>query len=167
MKLVEAKAIAENIVISIKPYCERIEIAGSVRRRKPECKDIELVIIPKSSDLFKLQAITDKWKLFKGSITGKYAQFYLPENIKLDLFIANKDNWGNIFLIRTGSADFNRYVIFKKLNEKGYTSRNGIVYPYFNPDEPDIDFSSPVFIREEEDMFNFLGMEFVKPEDRR
>jgi DNA polymerase/3'-5' exonuclease PolX len=38
---------------------------------------------------------------------GKYWRGWLPEHkIKLDLFLANADNWGVIFTIRTGSAEF-------------------------------------------------------------
>ena len=37
-----------NVFISlISPYCERIEIAGSLRRGKPEVHDIEIVAEPK------------------------------------------------------------------------------------------------------------------------
>lgn len=35
-----AERLANKIVAEILPYCERCEVAGSVRRRKPEVKDI-------------------------------------------------------------------------------------------------------------------------------
>ena len=38
---------AEAALIELVPYCQRIEVAGSLRRRRPEVKDIELVAIPK------------------------------------------------------------------------------------------------------------------------
>ncbi len=47
MKLDKALEIAERTKKLLAPYCERIEIAGSIRRKKPEVKDIELVAIPK------------------------------------------------------------------------------------------------------------------------
>lgn len=31
----------------MKPFCEKVRVAGSIRRGKPEVKDIELVAIPK------------------------------------------------------------------------------------------------------------------------
>lgn len=31
----------------IAPYCERVEVAGSIRRGKPDVGDVELVVIPK------------------------------------------------------------------------------------------------------------------------
>jgi DNA polymerase/3'-5' exonuclease PolX len=42
-----ALRLAEHFQRRFAPYCERVEIAGSLRRLKPEVKDIELVVIPK------------------------------------------------------------------------------------------------------------------------
>lgn len=48
MNLAQASALAGQLVEKLAPFCERIEVAGSVRRRKLEgIKDIELVAIPK------------------------------------------------------------------------------------------------------------------------
>lgn len=47
MKLEQAQSIAEELRRELEPGCERIEIAGSIRRKKPEVKDIELCLIPK------------------------------------------------------------------------------------------------------------------------
>jgi DNA polymerase/3'-5' exonuclease PolX len=45
--------IAGRIVEALRPYCERIEIAGSLRREKPMVGDIEIVAIPRRPvDLF-------------------------------------------------------------------------------------------------------------------
>lgn len=56
--LIHANAAAKRLVSAMTPFCEKIEIAGSIRRRKSEVKDIEIVCIPKwaeegePSDLF-------------------------------------------------------------------------------------------------------------------
>ena len=47
MKLELAKSLAEELVYMLGPYCERIEAAGGIRRKKPEPHDIELVAIPR------------------------------------------------------------------------------------------------------------------------
>ena len=55
MELTQAQAIAREWQTLLAPACERIEIAGSIRRGKPEIKDIDLVCIPKiqtEPDLF-------------------------------------------------------------------------------------------------------------------
>ena len=41
MKLAKAKAIADKYVALLAPFCDRIEIAGSIRREKEEVGDIE------------------------------------------------------------------------------------------------------------------------------
>lgn len=47
MKLSQAQNLASKIVDSMRDACTRVEIAGSIRRCKPECRDIEIVAIPK------------------------------------------------------------------------------------------------------------------------
>ena len=47
MKLQEAKTIAQTVKKVLTPYCDRIEIAGSIRRRKPIVHDIDIVLIEK------------------------------------------------------------------------------------------------------------------------
>ena len=46
MQLAEADGLAAELLPILKPYCERIEVAGGVRRRKPEPHDLELVAKP-------------------------------------------------------------------------------------------------------------------------
>lgn len=47
MRLDDAERCARGLVTLLAPYCERIEVAGSIRRRKAEPKDIEIVCVPK------------------------------------------------------------------------------------------------------------------------
>ena len=42
----EVLPIAQHIVDSLSPFCERIELAGSLRRKRPMVGDIEIVAIP-------------------------------------------------------------------------------------------------------------------------
>lgn len=42
MKLEAARRIAEQLIESMQPYCERVMIAGSIRRGRAEVKDIEI-----------------------------------------------------------------------------------------------------------------------------
>lgn len=121
MNLTHALALAERCRTALAPYCERIEIAGSVRRRKPIVKDIELVAIPRqiSSGLFgdetivdpEFCAVVERWPAIEGRPTGKNTQRRLPEGIVLDLFMADAENWGLIFAVRTGSAAFSHQIL--------------------------------------------------------
>jgi DNA polymerase/3'-5' exonuclease PolX len=46
MTLAQARELAESLVALLAPSCQRIEIAGSIRRLKPNPNDIELVAVP-------------------------------------------------------------------------------------------------------------------------
>ena len=47
MKLAEAQKLTEEILDILRPLCERVEIAGSIRRKKAEVHDVDIVLIPK------------------------------------------------------------------------------------------------------------------------
>ena len=46
-----AEEVANEVVKLLEPGCERIAIAGSIRRRKSEVGDIEILVIPKYGGL--------------------------------------------------------------------------------------------------------------------
>jgi DNA polymerase/3'-5' exonuclease PolX len=159
----EAYAIALKVLEELRPHCSRIEIAGSLRRKKPEVGDIEIVAVPLpySTGIFEsgIATVVNKWEIVKGALEfgkTKYTQRILPEGIKLDLFIAEEGNWGSIFAIRTGSADYSHKVLANGWVRQGFKSDGGYLYREGEKYE----------VREEEDLFRFIGIPYVKPEDR-
>lgn len=158
----DAKQIADKILLQLKPHCERIEIAGSIRRKKAEVKDIEIVAIPKPFEvgLFEsgIATIVNKWEKVKGELPCKYTQRILPEGIKLDLFFAEPGNWGLILAIRTGSADYSHKVLATEWVKRGYHSMDGYLFHGAN--------EKVYEVREEIDLFNRLGLKYVEPELR-
>jgi hypothetical protein len=84
MDRASALALAEQCRAALAPSCHRIEIAGSIRRGKPQVEDIELVALPKlvPADLFgdamtadlEFCAVVNQWPAIKGQATGKYTQ---------------------------------------------------------------------------------------------
>lgn len=164
MKLEEILPIAERYKNILEPYCKRIEIAGSVRRKKPDCGDIELVIIRNPDKLEELKSIVGEWKRIRGDITGRYTQRMLPkgiklEGIKLDIFIAADDgtNWGNIFLIRTGNWVFSRFMMGIRAPQVGLKHRDGYLW---------LGEHIKYNCHEEQDVFDRLGMDYIEPEER-
>lgn len=160
MQYQQALEIAEKVKKELEPHCERIEIAGSIRRRKPEVKDIEIVAIPKPYGIGLLKSgivlVVEKWKKVRGNFPCKYTQRILPEGIKLDLFFATKENWGQILAIRTGSAGYSHKVLAVGWVKVGYKSKEGTLYKD----------DKPIEVREEIDLFKLIGIEYVKPEQR-
>jgi DNA polymerase/3'-5' exonuclease PolX len=159
----EAYAIALDILEQLKPHCDRIEIAGSIRRKKSEVGDIEIVAIPKpySSGLFEngIASVVNKWEKVRGDMEygkTKYTQRILPHGIKLDLFFATAENWGHILAIRTGSADYSHNVLAKNWVRSGFKSKEGfLTYK-----------GEKIEIKEEKDLFRLIGVPFIEPEKR-
>lgn len=180
MLLDEAREQAEALVREIAPFCERVEIAGSVRRGRPEVKDIEIVAVPRwdehpGADLFGDPVEYNRlheWAVGQSGIrwiktgtpevidwqpkaAGKYWRGLLVGNTKLDLFLARPENFGAIFLIRTGSAEFSQAVVThaKRIGKpcvEGFFHNGG----------------EPVATPEEEDVFRLLSLAWVAPELR-
>lgn len=120
MELEKARALAQRVVASIAPYCERIEIAGSIRRERAEVRDIDLVLIPKDLGVIAQRCLRTCEQIYAGPRNLKY-RFSSPKkseaDFDLDLFIAHNgeadlltpfpSNWGTVLLCRTGSESHN------------------------------------------------------------
>ncbi len=164
MELCTAIQLANEIISFIKPYCNRVEIAGSTRRGKNTVHDLELVAIPKNINALKnklgmhllgMQGKNKSNPFIKGG--ERYIQFkYMNEQI--DLFLASEDNWGLIYLIRTGSAEFSSKILarWKKVSGGGY-SENGHLHTADG---------KVIITKEEIEVFKLCQMEFVAPELR-
>ena len=156
----QAYEIAEKTKALLAPHCERISIAGSIRRKKPFVKDIEIVAIPKPYDigLFEsgIATIVNQWPKVRGELPCKYTQRILPEGIALDLFFADKDNWGLIYAMRTGSADYSHQVLATAWVKRGFKGEEG--YLCSN--------GKRISVPEEKDLFRLIGVLYVEPEKR-
>ncbi|MDY6916916.1 MAG: hypothetical protein SVP26_03080 [Chloroflexota bacterium] len=118
-KLEEAIRVYRELEAELAPVCERIAVAGSVRRRRPEVKDVEILVIPKDSpiDLFtaKLYALVAAGVLdFRLNKRGH--RLFGPQNklmvhvgsgIGVDIFSTTEDCWAVTMVVRTGSKETN------------------------------------------------------------
>jgi len=159
-----AQGIAEGLVAQLAPHCDRISIAGSIRRQRDYVKDIEIVAIPKPYDvgLFSsgIATVVNQWESVRGKLPCKYTQRKIPidhrkEVINLDLFFAVPENWGYILVLRTGSADFCKK-LGKRWVEIGIKSVDGFLTKY----------GERLNTFEEEEFFNRLRLPYVKPKLR-
>ena len=140
----EGVAVAREIVRVLEPCCSRLIVAGSLRRRKNEVGDVEILYIPKRvravdpSDLFQQTVMvneTDKViedLLAKEILTKRLnvngSETWGPENklsvhrfsgIPVDLFSTNEACWFNYVVCRTGGADTNTRIA-TQANKKGW-----------------------------------------------
>jgi len=161
----EAMKYATEVLEFLRPDCERIEIAGSLRRKRKRIGDIEIVAIPKPYEgegLFAtgIAATVSRWEKVKGTLPCKHTQRILPCGMKLDLFFATPETWGHVLAIRTGPSEFSHKELARRWCRMGYESIDNYLYKRGQSGIPGISF------REEADLFFFLGIKFVKPEDR-
>jgi DNA polymerase/3'-5' exonuclease PolX len=176
IQLSHAETIANSVLEHIRPTLIRGEVAGSIRRRKEIVGDIEIVAISEQrEDLLRLLA--DCGQHIKPGVPGvvpwtfkptsKYIRLRLNEGMNLDLFMATPQNWGGLFLMRTGNATgkdgnaFNGFVpgIFSRFKKLSGGGRMTDCMPTMPTGEQ-------LPLAEENDFFDLLEMNFVPPEER-
>jgi DNA polymerase/3'-5' exonuclease PolX len=169
-----ARQLADQLLEELFPYCMRIEIAGGVRREKPECHDIELVAIPKMEplkDIFGIVAgqrnllneFIESSVYFCEKNGDRQKKIVYTLDINCDLFIVLPPaQWGVIFTIRTGPADFSKRVVTPR-KHGGYLPSNCRVINGTLHNAYDHIFPMP----EEIDFLDFLGLGWIEPKERK
>ncbi len=171
--LEDALPIAQHYREHLAPSCERIEIAGTLRREKAQVHDIDLVAIAryesKSVDLF---GTAIPHSLLEDALAGigqakkngpRLKQILLPEGIYLEIYIvAPPAQWGAMFTLRTGPADFSHWLVTPK-------RQGGAMPSYLQESGGALWRKSGGMLGtpEEIDFFRALGLEWIEPRDRR
>lgn len=178
LPLADAARHAAALVERLSPACDRIEVAGSIRRRKPEVGDIEVVAIPTPDrDLFGdpagslLDPLLDRLAregVLSPTRGGHYfKQFLVPAaGCKLDLFLCNRDTWGMVFTIRTGSASFSHRLVTQR-DRRTSDGQFGLMPVDCRAYNARVWRGTTVLeTPEEADVFRVLGLDWIPPEDR-
>jgi len=153
MDLQRAQTIAENITERLSPYC-RIQVAGSVRRKKPAVKDIDFVLIP--SDPWNLNQVIKGLGTMKAG--GDKLKRLIVAGVQVDLYFATEETWATLFLIRTGSAQ-NNIRLATLAKKKGWQLKA-------NGDGLFDDHGQRIAGDTEESIFEALGIPYQRPEER-
>lgn len=176
MELAQAQRVADEWKEILDHACQKIEIAGSIRRKKAEVKDIEIVAIPEPGitmfeDLdwdnthidscLSLFVNLDKIKIVKNG--SKMKQFFdKKHDINVDLFLVTPPaQWGAIYTIRTGPADFSKWLMTSK--------RHGGAMPGYLKQKDGALWNGKTIVETptEESYFEALGIDWIKPENRK
>lgn len=126
LSLDEAEELASQLKAATEMYCDKIEVAGSIRRQRPIVHDIDFVVVAKGDQDW--QRISEALKRLKAkpNCSGNQTmKAYVPcQNglFQVDFYRAKPSTFGIHLLIRTGSADHNMwlagYAISKELRLK-------------------------------------------------
>lgn len=178
MNYATAKKVADEIVSRLAPFCDRIEIAGSVRREKQDdIHDVEVVAISrKAVAVFGASPVTPL-ETTVAILRGEGTMIPRPDKLgrnawgakfkravwngtPFDLFIVTPETWGCQFLIRTGNADFSHKVVTP-------INIGGLLPPLFNFKDGRLQKAGEsIDTPEEIDVFNAIGLDYIEPKRR-
>lgn len=170
MELHQAELIANNILSILEPACQRVIIAGSIRRQKPEVGDIELLCIPRyvsgvdqvdrEIGLLFIQRILCYRLNKNGSVIygpKNKLLVHIPSGIGVDIFSTDEECWPVSLVVRTGGKQTNIRISMAAIRKGWHLRAYGSGFS-----TPDGD----VICRSERDVFEFVGLPYQRPEER-
>lgn len=196
MDIGPAIGIALQLREDLEPACRRIEIAGSIRRGKPEVKDIEIVAIPRTTiepvrDLFGETSKTVEvlhleellgdlldpelawtWELdpVQRRNGPRYKRLrHRRTGICCDLFLTTERGWGGCLAIRTGPWDFSRALVILARRQGKHVGDGYLIHQHPKPEGGcPKGAGCPLIIPtpEEVDFLAALKLPWVEPADR-
>ncbi|NQV14490.1 hypothetical protein HQ531_03450 [bacterium] len=109
--LERASELAKQLLEEIEGFVDSVVIAGSIRRRRAQVKDIDLVCV--ADDRMKLyQYLVEKgYKMSTNAHSAEHYWRFIYNGISVDLFWATKETFPMILLIRTGPKHHNIHLI--------------------------------------------------------
>jgi len=141
MHIIEARRIAASICRHLSPYCERIEVAGGVRRGTTrDLTTVDLVAISKvdmQPNVFMQMQPAGRDRLFRhirqaydvqegGKDGQKQVLFKVLDSVAVRVSLATPETWGYIMALRTGPPGLSKALVIK-LKKAGYDPEGGRV----------------------------------------
>ena len=175
---------AEEILATLQPHCLKIQIAGSIRRKKPMVGDIEILYIPKPGTLhlpgdlmptevedlceealktlIESQTLSLRKKVDGTTAFGKKTKLLeiSASQTPLDLFRCTPENWFNNLVSRTGGKENNILIA-------GTALKNGLEWQAFGNGFLHTATQKLFPVLEEKDAFEIVGLPYKPPEERR
>lgn len=180
-----ARGKAEELVEKFLPHCERVEIAGSIRRGKHVVKDIDLVCIPRMASSESLLGETNEISKtdFYRAVCGQLWQIKAEgpklirgighistaAGISVDIFLATPETFPTVLLIRTGSMEHNIWLANRAKGCGGRLHADGSGLELAGQYDPIAQRSVNMRIvrpQSEEEIFKSLGIAYQEPGER-
>lgn len=181
-----ARRWANAISQELAPLCHRLAIAGSIRRERPLCNDIDIVCIPRLDETRDLLGeVTSRWNRVTewaqtyvqkraGQITGpgehqpriisqgQKSLIVQLRRCQLDLWFADEDTFATRLLCRTGSKDHNIWLAQRALDRGLHWQP----YEGLKRTPPRHFAGEPLPCPTEASIYNHLGLEWIEPQNR-
>ena len=178
-----ANELATRLALTMAGVCDRLIVAGSIRRLKPEVGDIEFVYVPKketrpdSGDMFASNSVdlADE-KLFglinsgvlamrknvKGQTTWgdqiKLAR-HVETGIPIDFFPIPEASWWNYVVCRTGPKESNVAICMA-------AEKRGLQWKPYTAGFMDVATMQIIPVFSECEVFEKVGLPYYEPKDR-
>jgi hypothetical protein len=123
----EVKRLAEKVKSRLQPFASKIQIAGSIRRKKSDPVDIDIVMIPKDKEKIRMK-LSDLGRITKSG--GKMIETKI-KRVDTDVYFADEDDFGAQLMTYTGPSGANIYHRGQakakgwKLNQYGIFDKSG------------------------------------------
>lgn len=143
--------LSKKIMNYLKPFCRRIEIAGSIRRKEKNPVDIDIVLIPKNREKLE-ESMRKKGKFIQG---GEKKSRWRIEGVNVELYYTIPEEWGAALLAYSSEfgAGIGLRVVAKR---KGFKlSQHGLFRG-----------TKRVAGKTETEIYHALGRPYKKPEHR-
>ena len=162
----KALRLARDASEWLRPVVQRLEIAGSLRRRREQVRDIEFVAEPHfNGDLFggesplvkPIRAVLHEMGTWVkgGERMMQVTDLFGHEGVKLELYLVHPPaQWGSILAIRTGPYQLGEHCM-SAMWPRGYQHRRGHAVR--------IDTAELVPTPEEADFFRLAGVPCLPP----
>ena len=173
---------ARDVCAALKPVCDRLIVAGSLRRRKAEVGDVEVLFVPKfgtchtPGELFPKYGDMAEAAILKLVSTGvlkprknrlggtamgpkNKLTVHAATGVPVDLFTATAANWWNYLVCRTGGKENNTRLALRA-QETGYK---------WHPTHTGFERLSDgqiIPMDSERAVFEFLGLPYLEPWER-
>ena len=126
LEYAKAKEVALQVEAIIKPLCDRVNIVGSIRRKRPLIGDCDFVVLATDTNWAKiLQTLRKAQVICSGPSLLKINYPSDGGFFQVDFYRATSQTFGIQELIRTGSADHNMWLAGYAIS-KGYRLRYSI-----------------------------------------
>jgi DNA polymerase/3'-5' exonuclease PolX len=172
-----AVSVASEFLEALVPGCGRIEIAGSIRREKPEVNNIDIVAIPR---VVQLQDLSGKpgileENLLETHLARLYARGWFTvlsngprvkrltrliegQSVPTTIRMADEESWWTSLLVTTGSHGHNISLSCRAF-DRGMRLR-GDGSGLFEAD------GTRIVVQSEEEIFTLLGLDYRPPSAR-
>ena len=172
--------VVRELIPVLTPACERIIVAGSLRRRKADVGDIELLYVPRLglvrqglfdgeqnmadlaiAELEKCCVLSRRTNVNGSEMFGQKNKLmrHTISGIPIDLFATTAEAWANYLVCRTGGAESNVHIA-------AAAKRQGMRWNPYGVGFTRLSDSQVLPVANEQDVFGIAGLPYLEPWER-